>query len=172
MAKPGETAQIFTKKQYDWFARALKHGLTKEFMPRRAGRNEDGDIVSAGGGTPHNPPEPGEAKRVLDAFHASGLDREDLPDSTGSRETARNRDRRPTVSRGRLISPARRPDGSGTLEKRWQAGRASRQPATPPKKKKKKWLNRYLNREENLDKYLSKSISEDFDSSLDKALGI
>lgn len=132
MPQSGEIADILTKKQHDFILKQAlsdqakkgkKSGtgnrstpLNPELGQRRAGRDKTGKISIPGGGAPHQVPTPEEARDILKLFYNKGGKYNSLPDQSNTKEAKRNKGRRPTVKNDKVVAPARRPDGTATVQ--------------------------------------------------------
>lgn len=175
MPKKGETAQIVSRKQYDYF---LKQALSAQpkrdrhhrpitrngqqvnrakpldarGQPHRAKRDDAGRVTQPGGGSADAPPSADEAMKAIMAFHQAGGTRESLPKVSDTRNAARKDLEHAKMRRDKVIRPAVRPPGTAEYTKQLR--------------------QRQRQVDMNSKKYLSKFINEEFVSSLDKALGL
>lgn len=166
MARPGETADIVSKAQYDYFMKQLmanqpgrKGGKDKRGRPNRkvnpldsrgqshrAGRDESGKIVQPGGGAADAPPSGVEAYKALSKFQKSGKSRNDLPKTSSTKNAVRKDSEHAKMRNDQVVRPAIRPPGASTYNKQRQLT--------------------------NSREYLSKTIDENFNQALNEVLGI
>lgn len=175
MARKGEQAQIYSRKQYDYFLKqalstmsktdkhhrtvtrggkpvARANPLDSRGQAHRAGRDDSGKVVQPGGGKADPPPSAQNALQTIMAFHQAGGTRNSLPKASPTKNAARKDQEHATMRRDKVIRPALRPPGSAEYER----GIRKQQRAHLTSSKK----------------YLSKSINENFTSALNHALGL
>jgi len=176
VAKKGEIAKIVSKAQYDYFLkqcnayRGKGTPLDSRGQAHNAGRDDEGNIVSAGGGKPDGPPSGEEACQALDAFHQTGGTRASLPDKSDTVDADKARAEHAQMRKDRVVHPATRPRGSSTL-----AQRALRNAGHTPRKGRysRDSAGGLLYQPPNVEsKYMSKTIDEDFDKAINEALGL
>lgn len=181
MARKGEIADIVSKAQFDYFAKQAQSafGKTKPLdargQSRNAERDEDGNIVRPGGGKADAPPSAKQAIQALTNFHSKGGKREDLPQTSSSKDAYRKDAEHAKMRRDKVIRLPVRPRGSSNYERRGLQA----QGYVP--RKGKYAVNRFggweyvtpTQRTLAASKYyVSKSINEEFLSKLDEVLGL